>query len=94
MMGGVMMPANMDSECCNPKSSASKTGILSFYSTLVMNNDGLLRPGRPYQSEEGCGPPLLLHEGDIGLEQKGVVVITNQAIPIDVRIVLPNWKAR
>lgn len=30
MMGGVMMPANIDNACWNPRSSARKIGILSL----------------------------------------------------------------
>ena len=30
MMGGVMMPANMDRECWKPRRRARKTGILSL----------------------------------------------------------------
>jgi hypothetical protein len=33
------------------------------------------------QAEEGSCSTLFLHEGKVGLEQKGIVVIANKALP-------------
>jgi hypothetical protein len=38
------------------------------------------------QAEEGCSPTDLLHERKVWLEKEGVVIVTNESIPVRVSV--------